>query len=110
MARYKHIDTSPRFLAVDLERQLLPGTFERALNFLIDHQRGAKGSVRKSNRTDIESAKMATSRGVIQGYAQRKSPWGTREWPPWMTATRSSSRHKRTVPARNRNCCCRWPR
>lgn len=25
MARYKPIDTSPRFLAVDLERQLLPG-------------------------------------------------------------------------------------
>jgi hypothetical protein len=23
---YKHIDTSPRFIAVDLERQLLPGT------------------------------------------------------------------------------------
>jgi hypothetical protein len=28
MARYKQIDTSPRFLAVDLEAQLLPGTFE----------------------------------------------------------------------------------
>jgi transposase len=38
MARYKHIDTSPRFLAVDLHRQLLPGTFEHALNYLIDHQ------------------------------------------------------------------------
>ncbi len=37
MARYKHIDTSPRFIAVDLERQLLPGTFEHALNYLIDH-------------------------------------------------------------------------
>lgn len=36
MARYKHIDTSPRFLAVDLERQLLPGSFEHALNYLID--------------------------------------------------------------------------
>ncbi len=29
---------------------------------------GAKGSIRKSNRTDNESAKMATSKGVIQGY------------------------------------------
>ncbi|MDO8346433.1 MAG: hypothetical protein Q7S85_00900 [Rugosibacter sp.] len=38
MARYKHIDTSPRLIAVDLERQLLPGTFERALNYLIDQQ------------------------------------------------------------------------
>lgn len=47
MARYKHIDaprevplgdTSPRFIAVDLERQLLPGTFEHALNHLVDHE------------------------------------------------------------------------
>lgn len=38
MARYKPIDTSPRFLAVDLQRQLLPGTFEHALNHLIDHE------------------------------------------------------------------------
>jgi transposase len=38
MARYKHIDTSPRFIAVDLERQLHAGTFEHALNYLVDHQ------------------------------------------------------------------------
>ncbi|MDO8931249.1 MAG: transposase [Rhodocyclaceae bacterium] len=38
MARYKHIDISPRFIAVDLERQLLPGTFEYALNYLVDHE------------------------------------------------------------------------
>lgn len=38
MARYKHIDTSPRFLAVDLQRQLLPGTFEHALNHLLDRE------------------------------------------------------------------------
>lgn len=38
MARYKHIDTSPRFLAVDLQRQLLAGTFEHALNHLLDRE------------------------------------------------------------------------
>jgi hypothetical protein len=38
MAKYKQIDTSPRLIAVDLERQLLPGTFEHALNHLIDHE------------------------------------------------------------------------
>lgn len=38
MARYKTIDTSPRFLAVDLERQLIPGTFVHALNHLIDNE------------------------------------------------------------------------
>ena len=32
MARYKQIDTSPRFLAVDLQAQLLPDTFEHALD------------------------------------------------------------------------------
>jgi transposase len=37
MARYKYIDTHPRFLPVDLARQLLPGTFEHALNHLLDH-------------------------------------------------------------------------
>jgi hypothetical protein len=31
-------------------------------------RRGAKGTVRKSNRTDNDSAKMATVKGVIQGY------------------------------------------
>ena len=38
MARYKHIDTSPRFIAVDLQPQLLPGSFEHALDHLIDHE------------------------------------------------------------------------
>ena len=39
--------------------------------WLADHpeeRRGPKGTVRQSNRTDSESAKMATSKGVIQGY------------------------------------------
>ena len=38
MARYKYIDTNPQFLAVDLARQLRPGTFEHALNHLLDHE------------------------------------------------------------------------
>ena len=43
MARYKHIDTNPRFLAVDLQRQLLPGTFEHAMNHLIDRELDLSG-------------------------------------------------------------------
>ncbi len=38
MARYKTIDTSPRFIAVDLQRQLLAGSFEHALNYLVAHK------------------------------------------------------------------------
>jgi len=35
MVCYKHIDTNPKFLAVDLAAQLLPGTFEHALDHLL---------------------------------------------------------------------------
>ena len=38
MPRYKYIDTNPKFLAVDLARQLLPGTFEHALHHLLEHE------------------------------------------------------------------------
>ena len=38
MARYKQIDTGPKFFPVDLSRQLLPGTFEHEL----DHPRDRK--------------------------------------------------------------------
>ncbi len=34
----------------------------------LEDRKGSKGAIRKSNRTDNESAKMATSKGVIQGY------------------------------------------
>ena len=37
MARFTDIDTSPRFIPIDLARQLLPGTFEHAVNHLFDH-------------------------------------------------------------------------
>lgn len=38
MARFKLVDTSPRFLPVVLEEQLVPGTFEFALHTLIDSE------------------------------------------------------------------------
>jgi transposase len=38
MARYKDVDSGLKMLPVDLSRQLLPGTFEHALNHLIEHE------------------------------------------------------------------------
>lgn len=38
MARYKDVDSGMKLLAVDLSRQLLPGTFEHALSHLLDHE------------------------------------------------------------------------
>ena len=38
MARFKHIDTSPQFVAIDLQAQLIPGTFAFALNYLVEEE------------------------------------------------------------------------
>src|SRR3954453_13096834 len=38
MPNFKLVDYSPRFLAVDQSRQLIPGTFEYAPHHLLDHQ------------------------------------------------------------------------
>lgn len=38
MARYKDVDTGMKLLAVDLSRQLLPGTFEHAVSHLLDQE------------------------------------------------------------------------
>jgi transposase len=40
MPRFKVVDYSPRFLPVDLSRQLIPGTFEFALHHLLEHEIG----------------------------------------------------------------------
>ena len=37
MARYKVVDLSPRFLAVDLEKQLLPCSLAHAVHYLLEH-------------------------------------------------------------------------
>lgn len=36
MARYRHVDLSPRLLPVDLACQLVPGTFAHAVHHLVD--------------------------------------------------------------------------
>jgi len=48
----------------------LRGEARRLREFLATHteRRSDKGAIRKSNVTDNDSAKMATSKGVIQGY------------------------------------------
>ena len=51
MARYKYIDTSPRFLPVDLSAQLLPGTFEHAAHHLLHEASTSRASTRASGTT-----------------------------------------------------------
>ena len=112
LARHRANDTLPvePDLAAKELRQIdrLERETAQLRQWLSEHpedRKGAKGKVIKSNRTDNESAKMATSKGVIQeATPRRKSPWGTPGWPPSMIATRSSSRRKPMARAASRHC------
>ena len=76
MARYKIIDRSPRFLPVVLDAQLMPGSFEYALDYLIDQQldlsaldaryhNDATGSTAYDPRVLLKIILLAYSRGMI---------------------------------------------
>ena len=47
MARYKVVDRSPRFLPIVLDAQLMAGSFEYALDYLIDHEIDLSGIARR---------------------------------------------------------------
>lgn len=75
MARYKVVDTQPRFLPIDLAHQLLPGTFEHALSHLLDNEldlsdfdtRFRKHATGAS--AALEGGAVAYSRGLISSRA-----------------------------------------
>ena len=75
MEKHKNADTAPTDDAIikrearKLER--LQTEAQQLRDFLKknpEDRKGSRGSIRLSNRTDNESAKMATSKGVVQGY------------------------------------------
>jgi hypothetical protein len=75
LARHRENDTLPSEAGLDAkaaQRIKRLETEARALRDWLkanpEDRKGSKGSIRKSNRTDNQSAKMATSKGVIQGY------------------------------------------
>ena len=74
MERQTAADTAPAEadeLRATRTRECLASEAARIRQWLTEHpedRQGSKGSTRLSNRTDNESAKMATGKGVIQGY------------------------------------------
>ena len=73
--QHRQADTAPSDTAVAQREAKKLARLQREAQQLRDwldknktDRAGAKGKVRLSNRTDNESAKMATSKGVIQGY------------------------------------------
>lgn len=107
MARYKHIDTSPKFIAVDLERQLLPGTIEHALNYLIDRELDLTGLDDRYNN-DLTGASayppamllkvilFAYSRGIVSSRGIERA---CREQVTFIALSGDSAPHFTTIAA-----------
>ena len=72
MARYKEVDMRPRLLPVDLEAQLVPGTFAHALHHLIDELDLAAFDARYRNDDNGAPAHDPAMllRAVLLGYSQ----------------------------------------
>ena len=72
MARYKRVDMSPRLLPVDLEAQLVPGTFAHTLHHLIDELDLSVFDARYRNDANGAPAHDPAMllRAVLLGYSQ----------------------------------------
>jgi len=80
MARYKLVDRSPRFLPIVLDAQLMAGSFEYALDYLIDHEIDLSGIAKRylNDQTGapaydpavmLKVVLLAYSRGVVSSRA-----------------------------------------
>ena len=112
MARYKVVDRSPRLLPVVLDVQLMPGSFEHALDFLVDTEIDLSGIEKRYVNDEtgapaydpavmLKIVLLAYSRGVIS--SRRSSGCAGRTCCSWRspgTALRSSPRL--------RSSCANW--
>jgi len=80
MARYKLVDRSPRFLPIVLDAQLMAGSFEYALDYLIDHEIDLSGIAKRYLNDEtgapaydpavmLKIVLLAYSRGVVSSRA-----------------------------------------
>jgi transposase len=105
MARYKDVDTGLKFVAVDLSRQLLPGTFEHALSYLIDQEldlshfdahynNDARGSTAYPPAMLLKVVLFAYSQGIVSSRAIERA---CREHVTFMALSGDSAPHFTTI-------------
>ena len=72
MARYKVVDLSPKFLVVDLEKQLLPGSFAHAVHHLLEHDFDLSGFDTRCRNDEIGACAegVVSSRGIERLYRE----------------------------------------
>lgn len=80
MARYKLVDRSPRFLPIVLDAQLIPGSFEYALDYLIGKEMDLSGLAKRYSNDEtgapaydpalmLKIVLLAYSRGMVSSRA-----------------------------------------
>ena len=105
MARYKQIDTNPKFIAVDLAMQLLAGTFEHALNHLLEHEIDLTGLDARYGNDDtgapayppavlLKLILFAYSRGIVSSRAIERT---CREHVTFIALSGDSAPHFTTI-------------
>ena len=73
MTRYKAIDTGLRFLAVNLDKPLLPGNFEHAVHYLLDHEFNL--SLFDTRYRNDQSGASAYQQGMLLKVIATRTPW-----------------------------------
>ena len=73
MARYRVVDRSPRFLPIVLDAQLMAGSFEYALDYLIDNEVDLSG-IAKRYCNDETGAPAYDPGGSAQDRASGQQP------------------------------------
>ena len=79
MARYRHVDLSPRLLPVDLDAQLVPGSFAHAVHHLVDaldlsafdahYRNDSSGAPAHSPSMLLKAVLLGYSQGLISSRA-----------------------------------------
>lgn len=107
MARFKPVHKGMKLLPIDLERQLVPGTFEYALNYLVDHAldlsalearycNDEQGASAYSPAVLLKIVLLAYSRGII---GSRKIEAACRENVTFIALSGDSQPHFTTLAA-----------
>ena len=107
MARYKDVNRGMKLLAADLDRQMLPGTFEHALAHLIDHEldlshfdvhyrNDERGSAAYPPAVLLKVVLFAYSQGLVSSRAIERA---CRDHVTFMAVSGDSAPHFTTIAA-----------
>jgi transposase len=104
MARYRHIDMSPRLLPVDLQAQLVPGSFAHTLHHVVDqldlsafdahYRNDESGAPAHAPTMLLKAVLLAYSQGMV---SSRSIEWACRDNMLFIALTGDAKPHFTTI-------------